>query len=99
MDLKAVISSFALASPANVTSAVQAKGVGADSKEDKGKKKTENPVSVQVPDSELNKFLSTLSTGCSGRFRQMLLGKGGDLHTFGTAKVEANSDSCAKLEG
>jgi len=98
----ASISSFAL--PSHVATAAQTKTVGTEDKNgnkgDEGKKKkTEQPVQVQVPDSEMEQFMSTLSTGCSGRFKQMLAGKGGDLHTFGTAKIEASEAGCTKLDG
>jgi len=99
--LQASISNFAVPTPKiAVNAAAQTKGVTAD-KEDKDsvKSKLDQPVQVQVPDTEMNAFIGTLSTGCGGRFQQMLKGEGGDLHTFGTHGAKANEASCSKLQG
>jgi len=102
--LTASISNFALPSPVNAAARTSVAGVDAKKgdkgdKEEKSKKKTDQPVQVQVPDNELNQFMGTLSKGCSGRFKQMLLGEGGDLHTFGTAEIKADQSGCKKLHG
>lgn len=94
--VEASISNLVLVSPVTAT---HAKAAGDEEKKgDKGKK-TDQPVQVQVPDNELDQFLGTLSQGCSDRFKQMLLGKGGDLHTFGTSQIKASKASCSKLNG
>jgi len=105
--LQSSITHFAF--PSSVSAVAQTKGVKVekgdklykDVKGDKGDKgkKTDQPVQVQVPDNEMNKFMDTLSTGCKGRFKQMLDGKGADLHTFGSTAVAANKASCSKLDG
>jgi len=86
------ISNFAHPSPVSAVSVVKG-----DNKEDA--KKTEQPVSVQVPENEIDHFMSTLSTGCAGRFKQMLNGEGTGLHKFGSGGSKADGASCKKLEG
>lgn len=86
-----------------MSAAVQAKDVKGDKGEEKkdkdAKSKLDQPVQVQVPDNEMQGFISTLSTECGSRFQQMLQGKGGDLHKFGTHGGKADDASCKALEG
>lgn len=98
--IEASISNFNLPAPVSVAAA-KTTAVGEGDKGDKGakKSKTDQPVSVQVADGDLKKFMDGLSTGCSQRFKQTLNGKGGDLHTFGAAGAKADSASCTKLQG
>jgi len=92
------ISNFVHSSP---VSAVSAK-ISNDGKGDKGDekgKKTDQPVSVQVPENEIDEFISTLSKGCGQRFKDQLNGKGTGLHKFGSGGSKADGESCKKLEG
>lgn len=85
-----------------MSAAVQTKDVNVEKKgeeKEKEKSKLDQPVQVQVPDNEMQGFISTLSTDCGGRFQQMLQGKGGDLHKFGSHGMKADDASCTKLEG
>lgn len=85
--------------PAPVSAVAQAKDVKGDEKEKKKASKMDQPVQVQVPDAEMKNFIGLLSTGCGGRFEQMLAGKGGDLHKFGSHGAKADEASCTQLEG
>merc|ERR1719238_2633634 len=47
----------------------------------------------------MDQFISTLSAPCASRFKHMLKGEGGDIHTFATSDVDTSSDSCSNLNG
>lgn len=95
-NLQASISNLALpdvlASVDPVTAAAQS------ASKDAGVKK-KMPVNHQIDKAEMDRFIASVSKECGGRFQQMLLGKGGDLHTFGSQSVDANANSCKKLDG
>jgi len=88
----------ALVASASVVADPMAAVAQAASEQATGAKK-KMPVNHQIAKEEMDRFIGTLSTDCGGRFKQMLLGKGGDLHTFGSQSVEANAKSCSKLDG
>jgi len=93
------ISNFAHPSPVSAVSAKANNGGKGDKGDKESKKKTDQPVSVQVPENEIDHFISTLSKGCGGRFKQMLNGEGTGLHKFGSGGSKADGASCKKLEG
>jgi len=80
---------------APATQAVAANSAAA--KGDEAKKK--QPVSVQVPQEQVQQFTDSLSDKCSKRFTQMLNGEGPQMHTFGSADVKATEASCTELHG
>lgn len=96
--VQASITDFAAQLPVN------AMAQSRENKGDKGDKgdktaKMDQPVSLQVPQNEMDDFMKSLSSGCSTRFSQMLKGKGGDLHTFGSNGNQEDDASCQKLDG
>lgn len=58
-----------------------------------GDKSERQPVSMQVPESEVNDFVKELSSSCGKRFTAMLHGKGPSLEAFGADGAGASSDS------
>jgi len=58
------------------------------------------PVSMQIPEPELKKLSSSLTSKCNGQFTAMLDGKGPKLHHFTAGEKGAdNKAQCSALEG
>lgn len=60
----------------------------------------QGPVNMQVPDTELKKITSSLSSKCNAQFSAMLDGKGPKLHHFSASTdAEESKAECSSLEG
>jgi len=63
-----------------------------------GDKSKRQPVSMQVPESEVNDFVKELSSSCGKRFTAMLHGRGPSLEAFGADNAASASSSSTPHE-
>jgi len=61
------------------------------------KSKSAGPLTMQVPEKELQQFVSALSSSCKAQFSDILAGKS-ELHTFSGASA-GSGETCTKMKG
>merc|ERR1719433_1379242 len=61
--------------------------------------RTSNPLSLQVPQKELDQLSERLRKKCEHRFAAILRGEGPKLHTFGEGGGNASEEACHGLNG
>jgi len=64
-----------------------------------GGKKQGGPVSVQIPEEEIDELMSRFSDKCRHRMNNQMEGKGTQLHTFGGPTGNASKANCDALKG
>lgn len=57
------------------------------------------PVSMQVPEEEINEFVSKLSDKCAKQFSAILTGESPSLHSFGGPDSNTSETECHNLHG